>query len=216
MAGGESRALQAVRVVTAMSMILPVADSSGYVEQGYGTPMWLHNDTRVPRPVGRDHEARLLVSYLGDCDRHLFDVVESARDVETELPDGEWAHHEEFTARLTCVKCGVIVAWEGTRKPEVRGSAPVNPVPLVAGDLTAQMIDAGRGGAFGNRDWSTWAVHRGNERVGVIAWGCGRRGREFFAARLFTWPGGEHVEAPTPAAALRKLGKAARTTAAAS
>jgi len=191
-------------------MILPPAER-GYVEQGYGTPMWLHNDARVPSASYnlRDCDAHPLAAYRGACERHLFDVIEVARDVETELPNGEWKVEQEFSARLTCVRCGVIVAWEGTRDGEGQDPRAVDPVPLVVGDLAAQMIDGGRDGVAGDRDWSTWAIHRGAERIGVITWARGPRGRDYFTARLFAWPDGEKVEAATPVAVLRKVARAA-------
>lgn len=188
-------------------MILPPVNQHGDIEQGYGTAMWLHDDQRVPRPH-RDAEAQPLAAWRGDCDRHLWDVIDSVveREVEDDASDDGWAVEQEFRARLTCVHCGIIVAWEGVRDGKVRDPRPVNPTPLVAGDLAAQMIHAD-GGAFGARDWSTWAVHRGTERVGVITWSRGPRGREYFTGRLFAWPDGERVEATTAAGVLKKLAR---------
>ena len=197
-----------------ITMLLPPAEVDGHIEEGYGTPMWLHRDQRVPAPL-RDTEPHLVASYRNpDCPRHLFDVVESARDVETEpeTEDGEWKYEQEFRARLTCVRCGLILAWEGRRDGEVKDPRPVQVEPLCVGDLVAQMIDAGSSGWYPRNDdphaMSTWAVHRrGGERVGVITWGRGPRGRDFFVGRLFAWPDGEKVEAPTVVAVLRKMSR---------
>jgi hypothetical protein len=74
------------------------------------TGFW--RDDRLPDPfVWGDDGARLAAWRWGEgiCERgrHLFDVVEVARDVEGE--DDE-AIAVEFRARLTCVTCGYIAS----------------------------------------------------------------------------------------------------------
>jgi hypothetical protein len=107
--------------------------------------------------------------------------------------------------RLTCVRCGRIEQLEGLLENErdQRGGR-VCPVPLRAGRLLAQEVDASGDGAF-----STWLVHEGPDTapVGLIVWERGPRGRRYFAGRLDSWPEGQVVEAPTPEACLRKLAR---------
>lgn len=201
------------------TMVLPPHErSSGEVATAQ-PPAYVH-DVRVPRPLRRrdadgyfwdEHEPQVAghSPYVDDrCPdgRHLFDVIESVIEREVGEPHtDEFVGYEyDFRAVLTCVRCGKVLAWEGTRTEDVRPR--VNPVPLVSGDLVAQQVDAYE--SWG-RDMSTWLVYRAGVEVGVIAWGRGKRGRAFHQARLDDWPTGETVEAADPAAALRKL---ARTT----
>lgn len=199
-------------------MVLPPVESDGRVEQGYGTPMWLHSDARVPAPLP-DRDVYALAAHVRSetCPgRHLFDVLESLeeREVEDEHAEGGWRVEHRFVARLTCVRCGLIQEWAGTRDGEVRDPHRIQAEPLAAGDLVAQMIrTSGAWYADADPHWgSTWAVHRGDERVGVVDWGRGPRGREYFAGRLFAWPDGEKVQAPTVAGVLRKMSRRGAAT----
>lgn len=166
------------------------------------------SDDRLPVPFAsmwQDNAHRLSTWHPGGCasDRHLFDVIEVARSVED--ADGQTTG-VEFRARLTCVFCGHIVAWEGVRDAERSRSLRVDPLPISAGVFRAQQI-ADRGDGL-----TSYAVY-GSEHadpIGVIASACGPRGRRYFQGRLLCWPQGCSVQGPTPLAALRKIAKTGR------
>jgi len=182
------------------------------------------SDIRVPTPLwSRDgggyserHEPRVAghSPYADDrCldGRHLFDIIESTIEREVGEPHtDEFVGYEyDFRAVLTCVRCGRVMQWDGTRTEQ--HARRVDPAPITAGDLVAQQTDswfdswAGRTPAGATRDMSSWLVYRDGVEVGVITWGRGSRGRAFHQARLHDWPEGETVEGKDPAAALRKL-----------
>lgn len=198
-------------------MILPPHDRASGEVQGD----WLGQDKRVPVPLrDRDEyawEGRtpqiLAPHHRSDAcpdGRHLWDVIETTSSRERYSNEDEYLGTEvTFRARLTCVRCGVIQAWEGTRDGDVKNPAPVAPAPLQAGDLAAQMVHCESGWA--GRDMSTWHVYRAGVRIGVITWASGIRGRAFFCGQLDEWPLGETVEAKDPAATLRKLARAVQT-----
>lgn len=174
------------------------------------TGFW--RDDRLPDPFGlHGNDGDRLAAWRreeGVCERgrHLFDVVEVARDVEGEDDD---ATAVEFRARLTCVRCGYIAAWEGVRHREQ--SLRVDPVPLRAGTYRAQQVsDRGYG-------LTSYAVYDGESAAvaGVITWAQGPRGRTYFRGRVgvANHPDGWTAEGPTPAVVLRKLAKAGRTVA---
>lgn len=193
------------------AMVLPPHErSDGSVARG----VLFSNDERIPRPLrtyaddyhNEDHPAQVLGYHVrpDECPdgRHLMDVIESTvqREIEPDADDGDWRTEIQFRARLTCVRCGLVQGWEGTRDGEVRGPAlRLDPVPLVSGDLAAQQI---RGG-----DYDVWAIYCAGVAVGSLTWSCGPRGRRFYVGRLDAWATGEHVEGPTPAAALAKVRK---------
>jgi hypothetical protein len=173
------------------------------------TGFW--RDDRLPDPfVWGDDGDRLAAWRWGEgvCERgrHLFDVVEVARDIEDE--DEDETTTVEFRARLTCVTCGYIAAWEGVRHRDQ--SLRVDPIPLSAGNYRAQQVsDRGHG-------LTSYAVYDGESSAvaGVITWARGPRGRTYFRGRLglATHPDGWTAEGPTPAAVLRKLAKAGQAT----
>jgi hypothetical protein len=156
----------------------------------------------------------------GRCDRHLFDVLERVVDDDTDLEEADdetyarlvsardagW-YRQQFSARLTCVRCGTVEAWRGTR--EVRSLRQLEPEPLRAGQLQAQQVAGG--------SYPTFTVYDvDGQRVGVIGWARGPRGRQFYGGRLGTLLGDDsdpRAEGDTPLAVLRKLSRlhAART-----
>lgn len=193
---------------SAGTMILPQHDlASGEVAsfEPYAA------DSRIPSrldfmnaPVVVGHWKR-----SGACPdgRHLFDLIESVNELEPESR-GEDDPQTRFRATLTCVRCGIVETWEGTRRTDTRPRT-VDPVPLQAGPLMAQQVSADSLG-WDRPDMSTWAVYRDGAKVGVVSWARGTRGRSFFRGFI-----GKHalddrsnvVEGPTPAAVLRKLSK---------
>ena len=207
------------------TMVLPELDEHGEVPTGRP---WFTSDKRVPRALDRDHEVRAAGDWRTGYDdsrtcqvsgtevtprmRHLFDVLESSREYDREPVDGdgEWTLEQKFNARLTCVRCGLILDWSGATRAE-ENALSIDPTPLAAGPLLAQQTDVTR--YFRHLD-TTWTVHlQTGERVGVIAWRRGPRGREFYEGRLRLDPSGEFrddvvVEADTPIKALRKLVRA--------
>lgn len=180
------------------------------------------NDIRVPSPLlekGSDngysewHDPQIAgMSFRRDtaCEpfggRHLFDIVECRIEREVGEPHtDEFVGYEyEFRAVLTCVRCGQVTQWDGTRTETNRRY--INPVPIVVGDLVAQQVSA-IDHLLGERDMSNWLVHRDGVEVGVIGWARGQRGRAFHKARLHAWPDGDTVEGTDPAAALRKVAR---------
>lgn len=200
----------------ASCMALPPHDrSDGSVSEGRGH-LWKRDD-RVPRavrteddPFGEEHPPSVAEHspYVADAcvdGRHLFDIIESAAWREVYDATGEEYSHDEatFRARLTCVRCGKVTEWEGTRQTRSIGRLQV--APLMAGDLVAQHV----GGELDRHghDYSEWIIYRAGAAVGRMAWGRGSRGREFHAGRLDEWPGGELVEGNDPASALRKIAR---------
>lgn len=196
-------------------MQLPPHDRAG------GEILGAHwTDARVPAPLRRrldeytseQQEPRVVGYHLRDehCPdgRHLFDIIESL--IEHELEEGNdeagWTYRleHEFSARLTCVRCGVVLAWKGTRDAD-EFAGTVTPAPLVAGDMVAQETSAHR--SIGGRDMSTWTVYRDGAQVGLVSWARGQRGRAFHVGRLDAWPAGEKVEGADPAATLRKVAR---------
>lgn len=163
-----------------------------------------HSEIREPRVLGHHLRAE-------ECPdgRHLFDVIESMIEREVEEPDGEGGlrcrYEVDFRARLTCVRCGTVLAWTGTRDGSEHVGR-VDPQPLAVGDLVAQQTSPDRG-AFGARDMSSWTIYRAGHQVGLITWASGPRGRAFFTGRLDAWPPGEHVEGPDPLGVLRRVAK---------
>lgn len=143
--------------------------------------------------------------------RHLFDIIECVIEREVGEPHtDEFVGYEyEFRAVLTCVRCGQVTQWDGTRTQTDRRH--INPVPIVLGDLTAQQCSAVA--SLRDRDMSNWLVYRNGVEVGIIGWARGQRGRAFHKARLHDWPDGQTVEGNDPTAALRKLVRAARAEA---
>ena len=197
-------------------MILPPHHS---VDGSIEGDRWLGRDARVPRPLRSDtgdyfreeHPPKVVAHYhrTEQCPtgRHLWDVVESTVYRELEDEAGDFRSEEQFRTTMTCVRCGVIRCYEGVRDGDTRHPSPVDPVPMTAGDLAAQQVH--REQSYGG-EMSTWAVFRGETRVGVLTWDCGPRGRFFHFARLDEWPAGQTVQAPTPAGALRKLARSLR------
>lgn len=198
--------------MTARGMVLaPHSPVTGEVETH---DAWLGGDARIPTPLRSDdgdyfreeHPPRVVAHHL-TCtthgQRHLWDIVESTITRDAELPGGDFEEVQEFRSHLTCVRCGLIQQWAGERRERKVGQ--VDPQPLVAGDLAAQMVRCTD--LFGGRDASTWVIYRGGRPVGSMTWGSGARGRAFHTARLEEWPAGEHVEGSTPVAAFRKLAR---------
>lgn len=204
---------------SAPQMVLPAHErASGEIT----TARWPHSrDERVPYPLRTSSEdyfseehpvgiACRSYDFAGPCatGRHLFDLLESTVWREVERPDGEWVEECDFRTRLTCVRCGQVTEWEGTRTE--RRVTQLDPVPLVVAGFVAQHV-----GGHGPVDrWRTldlrrWDVFRDEQLVGHLSGDRTPRGRVYYAATLDEWPQGEHVEGTTPEAALRAL---ARTT----
>jgi hypothetical protein len=145
--------------------------------------------------------------------RHLFDVIESTVQHLSYDQDDDEIVETDFRARLTCVQCGVVLAWEGRRTVEER-IAILDPAPMVAGDLVAQMVKADR---IGSTNWSRYDVYRRTgdavERVGRLSPGRGSRGRHFYYGQLDAWGTGPgtYVEGKDPLAALRAIARRLRT-----
>jgi hypothetical protein len=179
-------------------------------------------DNRIPSPIRDDldiHDPKVAAHspYTDDrCadGRHLFDIIESASWREVEVPGDEhgpdYVEQATFRARLTCVRCGKVVEWEGTRTERHVGRLIVD--PLTAGDFVAQHtsghIDLGNGWGP-DRDRTRWTIYQHGRQVGVIDWGCTTRGRYYHRGRLDEWPGAESVEATSPIGVLRKIAKRA-------
>lgn len=201
---------------TKPAMVLPSHNrADGRIDGSHWT------DIRVPAPLGSfmdPAEPAPVGHYLraDECPdgRHLFDVIESL--VEREVEDGNdedgytYRLEHDFRARLTCVRCGLVLAWDGTRDGDRERVGRVDPAPMVAGTLAAQLT---KPDTSGFRDMSAWTVYRDGAKVGEIVWARGPRGRMFYTGRLDSWPTGQKVEAADPAAALRKLEKATRVQA---
>lgn len=200
----------------------PAKPSDGTVDGGFA----YSSDDRIPSRLRRkdfdlwDSEAQeprrvghhLSAGYVDDkpvsrCpDGHLFDIIESTIEHELEDDDAQYGirYEHDFRARLTCVGCGIVLAWEGRRtKDEHVATLAVE--PLVAGDLVAQMVHS----RVGSPDWSRYDVYRstpsGLERVGSLWPTRGQRGRHFVQARLDGWAGGQVVEGKDPIGALRAI-----------
>jgi hypothetical protein len=192
----------------ASAMVLPYADRADGEVDGQRC----YSDARVPVALSYDRPPHLIASWdrPEQCSsgRHLWDaIVARSPDTRPGAPDSDEEEWARFRMRLTCVRCGRIEQLEGVLENEGRQhGGRVSPVPLRAGRLLAQEVDAG--GYDG--DFSRWLVHDGPEgsAVGVIVWGRGPRRRRYFAGRLDAWPEGQIVEAPTPEACLRKLVRA--------
>src|SRR3954466_13340441 len=179
---------RAARVLSAM--VLPYADRADGEVDGPRC----HSDARVPVGFSYDRPPRLVAWWdrPEQCPsgRHLWDaIVARGEDRRPGAPDSEEEEWARFRMRLTCVRCGRIEQLEGVLENDrdQRGGR-VNPVPLCAGRLLAQEVDAG--GYDGG--FSRWLVHDGPDAVavGVIVWGRGPRGRHYFAGRLDAWPEG--------------------------
>lgn len=168
-----------------------------------------YSDPRVPDRFGLDGDDPH-VAGISRCTRpegrHLFDVIEHARDeYEPRDPDAlerpDRGYLEQFRARLTCVVCGYVESWEGTRRLQSRER--IEPDVLLAGGLQAQHTGGG--------SLPTYAVYDlTGAPAGIIAWARGPRGRAYFTGRL----GSRHgevgdpcAEGPTVAAVLRKLAR---------
>jgi hypothetical protein len=197
------------RVLT--RMVLPYAD------RGDGEVDGEHRgwDARVPMTFSYDRPPHLIAFWdrPEQCPtgRHLWDaIVARGPDRRPGAPDSDEEEWVRFRLRLTCVLCGRIEHFEGVLENErERCGGRVSPVPLRAGSLLAQQVDAGR---YGN-DFATWLVHDRPDgpAVGTISWGRGLRGRQYFGGRLNSWPVGQTVQARTPEACLRKLASDDRT-----
>lgn len=198
-------------------MLLPPAERCGGEVEYCPAPSYVH-DARVPMPLRRDlgdgYTERVDIRVYGHSPfgdgacpdgRHLFDVLESSIEHEVGEPHTDTFEgcEYEFRARLTCVRCGRISEWEGRRKERTIGHIPV--APMVVGDLVAQQVSVTSSWDRDGRASSTWLVYRDGERVGVIDWARGQRGRRYWVARYDDWPAGEHVEGKDAPAALRKL-----------
>lgn len=195
----------------AIQMLLPLHERS----DGSVTTTWPHLiDIRVPVPVRtspedhfrEEHEPRVALHspYTDDAcftGRHLFDIIESAAWREVERPDGSYFEECDFRARLTCVRCGKVAEWEGTRTEHHIGRLQVT--PITAGPFVAQHI-------AGTTDMGTWLVYRDEVTVGGISWARGRRGRQYHVARLSEWPAGREVTGVDAGAALRRLAREAK------
>ncbi|RYJ05016.1 MAG: hypothetical protein EON52_13760 [Actinomycetales bacterium] len=179
-----------------------------------------YSDVRAPGHVpGRyaDLEVHPAGNTYGEgrCDRHLFDVLERACDDDSDLDEGVgdeayeravqqrdagW-YPQRFDARLTCVRCGVVESWRGTR--QLRSWEQLDAVPLEHGGLRAQQVAGG--------DYPTFTVYdEAGQRVGVISWARGTRGRRYFEGRLGevrAAEGDPKWEAPSPQAVLRRLSR---------
>lgn len=201
-------------------MVLPSHSQTDGVVHGGRWP--LTSDDRVPRPLhtkqdgwfDEEHDARVAghSPYTDDAcpdGRHLFDIIESYVVRYAEADNGRELEELDFRARLTCVRCGKILEWEGTRTEQHVGR--IQAAPLVASDLVAQQVRCVDSFEAG-REMSTWVVYRDGVEVGTVTWARGQRGRRYHVARLHDWHEGQNVEGPDPAAALRKL---ARTVSAA-
>jgi hypothetical protein len=188
-------------------MILPPVDFSGAVV----ADPW--RDARVPG-LTRGNEPRPVARYTEPerCGgRHLFDVLESAYEWWDEQGPTD-QRNVEFHAVLTCVRCGTIVDWKGTRTGDEHHRWPLDPTPITAGPLVAQQTQGL------NRSWSPsgvgdgWTVYADGAAVGTIGWDRTPRGRERYVARLDAWVAGRTFEGPTAIAALRKLARATVST----
>lgn len=194
-------------------MILPTADA----ETGVVRSSWPLVDGRVPTEFPRGDDAQLVGAWRRRSDacptgRHLWDAIETTTSENVPFIADDDVERLRFRIRLTCVRCGLVEHLQGIQEyPYPSESRQVNPVPLRSGALWAQQIDGDDGGG----DLTTWAVHDDPHAapVGVIAWGCGPRGRRYFTGRRFTWPAGASVEAATPQACLAKLARAGTASA---
>ena len=182
---------------------------------------WPHGrDPRVPTPLrehaedywGEDHPPQVagdtVFDRTGPCggQRHLFDIIESTIWREIELPSGEYVERAEFRAVLTCVRCGDVTQWDGTRTEQRRTSVQV--APLVAGVLVAQHVDGTASDGWSG-DHRSYNIYRDGSLVGRIEWGITGRGRRYHTAMLTDGPS---AEAPDPEAALRKLARAIKSS----
>jgi hypothetical protein len=189
-------------------MILPAVDSAS----GAVRSPWPLVDGRVPTEFPRGDDPRLVGAWRQRSDacptgRHLWDAIETTTSENVPFIADDDVERLRFQMRLTCVRCGLVEHLRGIQEyPYPSESRQVNPVPLQSGALWAQQID----GHDGRSDLSTWAVHDDPHTapVGVIAWGCGPRGRRYFTGRRFTWLPGASVQGATPQAVLAKLARA--------
>lgn len=175
-----------------VAMILPDPEAEG-------ESRW--RDDRLPSPFEYGNTGSLLGNYasVGLCERHLFDVVETARDINDDGEPLDDRPDIAFRTNLTCVRCGYIEQWRGTRTSTY---SRVDPTPIRCKGFAAQQTSKMNGFA---RDLSHWTVYADGVTAGVIVWERGPRGRIFFVGRLFAWPRGETVEGTTPIAVLRKI-----------
>lgn len=216
-------------------MVLPVArPDDGIVCTRVSYSIDERIPTRLPAPDIYDREAqasRRVGHHIGHTDPavgvptrlcpegHLFDIIESTVQHVIEDPEAEYGERIEstFRARLTCVKCGIVLAWEG-RRTEERHVTTLDPEPLAVGDLLAQMVHT-RCGGFGPA-WSRYEVYRstaaGVERVGALVPQSGLRGRRFYVGQLDAWGvgPGSYVEGKDPLATLRAIARRCKAEAA--
>lgn len=201
----------------ALGMVLPQSAADGTVSGGFA----YSSDDRVPSRLRRPEdyfddapEPRRVGTHLNSsCSPHLFDVIESSIEHEIEDDDARhgYRYEQDFRARLTCVKCGLVLGWEGRRTKDEH-IASLSPEPLVVGDLVAQMVHSDRIG--GRHDWSRYDVLRstpgGFERIGSLTPGRGQRGRQYYAGVLDGWALGDHVEGKDALSALRAIARRER------
>lgn len=207
------------------AMVLPPVDRHGEVDTRHPSA-WL--DPRIPDPIGRYSDDQRPVRPLGywqgddrgpcagegtDRQRHLFDVLS------THGPQGyddqDRPVDVEFRMRLTCVRCGLVLAMNGQSHSEedsgVQRSTRIDPVPLQAGPLLAQQVR--RHAGWGGDVDADWTVYRDGQVVGSLGTARGQRGRRFYAGRLHD-DGDTVLEGATPMAALKKLARRAEALAA--
>lgn len=169
-------------------------------------------DVRVPARIssGSMSDPRVAghIHRTDECPdgRHLFDVIETVQEQWVGEDDQEELECR-FRARLTCVRCGTLLVWQGTRAGEREHYGQLQAAPMAQGPFLAQQTSPAQQGWLGGRDMSTWTIYRDGARVGLIGYGNGPRGRAYHVGRLDAWPDGETVEGKDPAGAFRALAK---------
>lgn len=198
-------------------MIRPVLD-----EGTAGRGRWWLRDVRVPTGVAGEFHPSALGSYVRaeQCPdgRHTWDVIEALgpekgiEDSPDPAPNG--MSRQAFRLAFTCLMCGRVEYRRGEFHDEIRDpSTRVDPVPLKAGGLRAQMIDPGYRPLARDRDYSLWMVHdTTGAMVGLITPQVGRRGAVRHQGRLYAWPQEQDsVRGASPRAVLRALARAHAT-----
>lgn len=203
-------------------MIRPVLD-----QESVGRGRWRLRDVRVPIAFAGEFDPQPVGCHLRtpQCPdgRHTWDVIEAVtqerwvRDPHStqdpQDPDGDFIGCQSFRMRFTCITCGRVEHREGKFHETRAPSTHVDPVPLKAGALRAQMIDPGSWSLGRDRDSSTWMVHDATGAVvGLITAQLGRRGAVRHTGRLHAWaPERESVRGASPKAVLRALTRAHTT-----
>ncbi|MDR6861996.1 hypothetical protein [Phycicoccus sp. 3266] len=126
---------------------------------------------------------------------HLFDVLVAEQ---TRYADDD-TETIRFDATLTCVRCGLVQRWDGTRAAGDDNHHDIDPTPVQAGELLAQQIRSG--------SLPHWIIHRDGAPVGAMEAARTRRGRSYIAARLDEWAPGDTVEGKDPRGALRAVAR---------